>query len=76
MIELTRLNGHPLCINAELIKFIEESPDTVISLVTGDKLVVLESVPEVIRRVLGYRHALLTNDSDRPIAAPLPYTQE
>jgi flagellar protein FlbD len=59
MIELTRLNGHPLVVNAELIKFIEQSPDTVITLVTGDKMVVREAAPEVMNRVLAYRHNLL-----------------
>ena len=52
MIELTRLNGHPIVINAELIKFVEQNPDTVITLVTGDKMVVREAAPEVMRRVL------------------------
>jgi flagellar protein FlbD len=59
MIELTRLNGHPLVVNAELIKFIEQSPDTVITLITGDKMVVREAAPEVMDRVLSYRRNLL-----------------
>jgi len=59
MIELTRLNGHPLILNAELIKFIEQNPDTVITLVTGDKMVVREAAPEIIHRVLDYRRKLL-----------------
>jgi flagellar protein FlbD len=48
MIHLTRLNNRPLVVNADLIKFIENAPDTVITLVTGDKLVVRESVQEVL----------------------------
>jgi flagellar protein FlbD len=59
MIELTRLNGHPIVVNAELIKFVEQNPDTVIALVTGDKLVVREAAPEVMRRVIAYRRTLL-----------------
>ena len=59
MIELTRLNGHPIVINAELIKFVEQNPDTVITLVTGDKLVVREAAPQVTLRVLAYRQNLL-----------------
>ncbi len=62
MIELTRLNGHPLVINAELIKFIEQNPDTVITLVTGDKMVVREAAPEVMQRVLDYRRNLHSRD--------------
>jgi flagellar protein FlbD len=63
MIELTRLNGHPIVINAELIKFVEQNPDTVITLVTGDKLVVREGAPEVMHRVLIYRRNLLHPDA-------------
>jgi flagellar protein FlbD len=51
MIHLTRLNNQPLVVNADLIKFIENAPDTVITLLTGEKIVVRESVEEVLRRV-------------------------
>lgn len=70
MIELTRLNGHPLVINAELIKFIEQNPDTCVTLVTGDKMVVRESAPEVMQRVLNYRRNLLKPAA--PIVCPNP----
>lgn len=51
MVHLTRLNNQPLVVNADLIKFIETSPDTVITLLTGEKLVVRESVDEVLQRI-------------------------
>jgi flagellar protein FlbD len=51
MIHLTRLNNRPLVVNADLIKFIENAPDTVITLLTGEKLVVRESLEEVLERV-------------------------
>lgn len=51
MIHLTRLNNRPLVVNADLIKFIENAPDTVITLLTGEKLVVQESMEEVLKRV-------------------------
>ncbi|HEY6466845.1 MAG TPA: flagellar FlbD family protein [Candidatus Acidoferrales bacterium] len=51
MINLTRLNNQPLVVNADLIKFIENAPDTVITLLTGEKIVVRESVAEVLRRI-------------------------
>ncbi len=51
MIHLTRLNNQPLVVNADLIKFIENAPDTVITLLTGEKLVVRESVKEVLKRI-------------------------
>lgn len=59
MIELTRLNGSRLSINCDLIKHAESAPDTVLTLVTGEKLVVLEPRSEVLRRVLEYRAVVL-----------------
>ena len=51
MIHLTRLNNQALIVNADLIKFIENAPDTVITLLTGEKLVVRETVDEVLQRI-------------------------
>jgi flagellar protein FlbD len=59
MIELTRLNGSPLAINCDLIKYAEAAPDTVLTLITGEKLVVLEPCSEVSHRTLAYRAAVL-----------------
>jgi flagellar protein FlbD len=59
MIELTRLNGSHLAINCDLIKYAEAAPDTVLTLITGEKLVVLEPCGEVTQRVLDYRAAVL-----------------
>ena len=51
MIELTRLNGSPLAINCDLIKYAEAAPDTVLTLITGEKLVVLEPCDEVSQQI-------------------------
>src|SRR5213594_4706302 len=59
MIQLTRLNKHPLAVNSDLIKFVEQAPDTVITLVTGEKIVVRESVEEVLKRVIQFRRSVL-----------------
>lgn len=59
MIELTRLNGHRLTVNCDLIKQAESAPDTVLTLITGEKLVVLESCDEVAERTLDYRARVL-----------------
>jgi flagellar protein FlbD len=59
MIQLTRLNGSRLDVNCDLIKYSEASPDTVLTLVTGEKLVVLESCDEVSSRALIYRAGIL-----------------
>ena len=55
MIELTRLNGKPVVLNSELIVSLEATPDTVIALTSGLKLMVRESVQEVMERALQYR---------------------
>ena len=59
MIQLTRLNNHPLAVNSDLIKFVEQSPDTVITLVNGEKIVVRESSQEVLERVVEFRRSVL-----------------
>lgn len=59
MIDLTRLNGNRLLVNCDLIKHAEAAPDTVLTLVTGEKLVVLESCDEVALRTLDYRARVL-----------------
>lgn len=69
MIQLTRLNNKALMVNSDLIKFVEQSPDTLITLITGEKIVVLEKVEEVLARVLEFRRAILRGQSgagDRP----------
>ena len=59
MIELTRLNGNPMVLNSDLIKTAEASPDTMLTLVNGEKLIVREPIAEVVERVLAYRARLL-----------------
>jgi len=59
MIQLTRLNHHPLAVNSDLIKFVEQAPDTVITLLNGEKIVVRESAQEVLERVVEFRRSVL-----------------
>ncbi len=59
MIRLTRLNASPLAVNSDLIKFIEEAPDTVLTLIDGEKLVVRETTAEVIHRIREFRRSIL-----------------
>jgi flagellar protein FlbD len=59
MIELTRLNGRPMVLNSDLIKTAEASPDTMLTLINGEKLIVRETIGEVEERVLAYRAKLL-----------------
>ena len=55
MIELTRLNGHKLFVNSDLLKYAEASPDTVLTLLTGDKIVVRESCEDVVALTISFR---------------------
>jgi flagellar protein FlbD len=81
MIRLTRLNNTPITINSDLIKLMENAPDTVITLVTGEKIVVLESSDEVVQRIVDFRRRILsalplsitnTNPNSSAIEFPLP----
>ncbi len=59
MIQLTRLNNSRLAVNCDLIKYVEQSPDTVITLLNGEKLVVRETTEQVIERVRDFRRSVL-----------------
>lgn len=54
MITLTRLDKRVVVLNAELIKMIESTPDTIITLINGDCVIVRESVDEVVQRAIEY----------------------
>ncbi len=72
MIELTRLNGAPMVLNSDLIKTAEASPDTMLTLINGEKLIVRERCGEVMERVLAYRARLLASVARRlPILGEL-----
>jgi flagellar protein FlbD len=59
MIHLTRLNNSTLTVNSDLIKFVEKSPDTVITLLNGEKVLVRETVEQVLERIVEFRRRLL-----------------
>jgi flagellar protein FlbD len=54
MITLTRLNGQSFVVNADKIRYIERTPDTVVCTDTGEKMMVKEDLQEVIRRAIEY----------------------
>ena len=58
MIQLTRFNGSEFVVNADLIKFLEQTPDTVVTLTSGEKMLVKEKVEEIVRRAVQYHRAL------------------
>ncbi|GFN36414.1 flagellar FlbD family protein [Tepidimicrobium xylanilyticum] len=59
MIRVKRLNGKEFVVNSDLIQFVEETPDTVITLTTGQKIVVSESIDEIIDNVIKYKAMIL-----------------
>jgi flagellar protein FlbD len=59
MIYVTRLNHTPVVLNCDLIEHMETTPDTVISLTTGQKFMVLESAEEIVAQVVNYRRLIL-----------------
>ena len=66
MIKLTRLGGEAFILNAELIQYVEARPDTFVTLTTGERIVVTESMGEVLRRAVAYQQAkhLIPRPSD------------
>ncbi len=60
MVKLTRLNHVPVYLNSDLIEHIESTPDTVITLTSGQKYVVLEPAEQVVERVVEFRQRILS----------------
>jgi Flagellar protein (FlbD). len=58
VINVTKLNGDEFTVNADMIEFIEETPDTVISLISGKKVVVKERKDEIIEKVIDYKRKI------------------
>jgi len=58
MIWVSRFNAKEFVVNAELIEFIEETPDTVITMVTGKKILVKEPAATIVEKVLAYRQTI------------------
>jgi flagellar protein FlbD len=54
MITLTRLNGQPFVVNADKIRYVEQTPDTLVCCDNGEKMMVKETIQEVIRRAIDY----------------------
>ncbi len=59
MVPVTRLNNTVLVINADMIEFLESTPDTIITLTTGRKVVARESVEEIIEKAVEYKRRCL-----------------
>jgi flagellar protein FlbD len=69
MIQLTRINRKPLVLNSDLIEHVEVTPDTVISMTTGQKFMVLETASEVVQRVIAFRRSICESLPGCPLLA-------
>jgi flagellar protein FlbD len=58
VIALTRLNGHPVMVNSDLIESLEETPDTVVTLTSGNKLIVRDSMTDVQRKIVAFKRSI------------------
>ncbi|HEX3891764.1 MAG TPA: flagellar FlbD family protein [Terracidiphilus sp.] len=65
MIQLTKLNGTPMVLNSDLIKTAEAAPDTMLTLINGEKLIVREPIDAVVDAILAYRARLLATVAQR-----------
>ncbi len=61
MIHLTRIDGQRFAVNCDLLKFVERAPDTVVTLVTGERIEVKESTQEVLDLVLDFRRSIVAH---------------
>ena len=68
MIKVTRLNDQLLVINVDLIEFVEESPDTIITLTTGKKVMVKEDSETIIDKVTAFKQACRATNAAGPAA--------
>lgn len=68
MIKLTRLNGAQVSLNADLVETIESAPDTTVTLVTGNRFLVRETVDQVIEKVVAYKKAV---HAGKPVVNPV-----
>lgn len=67
MIQVKRLDGQEMILNAELIFSIQKTPDTLITFTTGERLMVLEEIDDIMTKVISYR---------RYVNTPLPHVLE
>jgi flagellar protein FlbD len=70
VIHVTRLDGTPIVLNCDLVQWVEETPDTVVVLVTGERVLVRESAEVVARRALEFKQAVAAGPAVRAAGEP------
>jgi len=71
MIAVTRLDKTPMILNADLVEWIERTPDTLIGLVNGERFLVLETPEELVRRVIDFKRSVVAGPSLRSVGRPV-----
>jgi flagellar protein FlbD len=71
MIAVTRLDGTPMLLNADVVEWIEQTPDTVIGLVNGERFMVRETPDELVRRVIDFKRSVVAGPSVYPVGRPV-----
>lgn len=67
MIRVTRLDGTSLVVNVDLVQWVEQTPDTVLSLASGEKLIVRETPGQIVEKALEFRRALQRGPAPSPV---------
>lgn len=68
MIRVTRLNAESIILNSDLIEFVESTPDTVLRLTSGQRLMVRETPEEIVSRVVLFRRSIIAPDTPETLA--------
>jgi len=58
VIALTRLNGHPVMVNSDLIEQLEETPDTVVTLTSGNRLIVRDAMHDIQQKIIDFKRRI------------------
>ena len=66
MVAITKLNGQKITINCELILTIEKTPDTTITMTTGDKYIAVESIDQITQMVISYKRKINSIENSIP----------
>lgn len=70
MIKISHLSGEPFVLNADLIRYVEQRPDTFITLTSGERLIVKETMDEVLERAVRYQQSkYLIPSNPAPLSA-------
>jgi flagellar protein FlbD len=68
MIAVTRLDGAAMLLNADVVEWIEQTPDTLIGLLNGERVLVRESPDELVRRIVEFKRSVMAGPALSPVS--------